>query len=123
MAFDLTNWPRFLEIKHVGQTRYADRLAGLHAIAEFSAGHTERKPVLINFLDAELVIEPGPQTEYMLQATTHPFFTGRSVAMIGISHDAAAPAITAASIRGVDIGVFSNRNEAVEWLRAQPRPG
>jgi len=123
MAFEITNWPRFLEIKHVGETRYADRLAGLAAIAEFSAGHTERKPVLINFLDAELVIAAESETDYMLQAITHPFFTGRSVALIGISHDAAAPAITAASIRGVDIGVFSSRNEAVEWLRSQPRPG
>jgi len=118
VTFDITHWPRFLEIKHVGETRYADRLDGLRAIAEFSAGQVERKPVLINFLDAELIIEPEPETDYMLQAITHPFFTGRRVAMMGISREAAAPAITAASIRGVDIGVFTNRADAVDWLRS-----
>ena len=119
MTFDITHWPRFLEIKHVGQTRYADRLDGLRAIAEFSADQSERKPVLINFLDADLVIESGPEPDYMLQAITHPFFTGRSVALIGISREAAAPAITAAGIRGVEIGVFATRAEAVEWLRGE----
>ena len=121
MAFDITHWPRFLEIKHVGETRYGDRLAGLQAMAEFSARHVERKPVLINFLDADLVIDKGSEPDYMLQAITHPFFDGRSVALIGISQAQAQAAITAAAIRGVEIGVFVSRAEAVDWLRASPR--
>lgn len=119
LTFDITHWPRFLEIKHVGRTTYADRLDGLRAIAEFSAAHSDRKPVLINFLDADVVIESATEPDYMLQATTHPFFTGRSVALIGISREAAAPAITAASIRGVEIRVFATRADAVEWLRGE----
>ena len=122
MTFDITHWPRFLEIRHTGLTRYAERLAGLDAMAEFSAGQRERKPVLINFLDADLVMDPGPTPDYMLQAATHPFFDGRSVAMIGISRDVATPAITAASIRGVALGLFDSRADAVEWLRTLPPP-
>ena len=119
MTFEITHWPRFLEIRHVGPTRYADRLAGLRAIAEFSRGQSERKPVLINFVDADLVIEPEPEPDYMLQATTDPFFTGRSVAMIGITHEAAAPSIAAARIRGVELALFVARVDAVDWLRSK----
>jgi hypothetical protein len=121
VAHQIIVGPEFVEVVHTGEVRYADRVFALAALKAESV--SERLPVLINFLDASLVVgredrEPDDQArvDYMARAIIDQFFCRRGVAMVGISSLDAKPAATAALVRNIPFQVFERREQAVVWL-------
>ena len=124
MAHQIIVGPEFVEVVHTGEVRHADRVSALAALKAETV--SERLPVLINFLEASLVVgleNRGPndqdRVDYMARAIIDQFFCRRCVAMVGISSFDAKPAATAALVRKIPFQVFERREQAVVWLSAQ----
>lgn len=114
MAYLIALSSGVVEVIHSGPVAYGDRLAALDAVA--ADGRVgEDTPILINFTDARLVAE-SVHADYIARAVTHPFFRSRRVAMIGLSTDEGRTAWTAAAIRRIQFRLFSEREEAIDWL-------
>ena len=124
VAHQIIVGPEFVEVVHTGDVRYADRVSALAALKAETV--SERLPVLINFLEASLVVgleDLGPddpdRVDYMARAIIDQFFCRLCVAMVGISSFDAKPAATAALVRKIPFQVFERREQAVVWLSAQ----
>lgn len=117
MTIRLVEQADFLEFEHAGKFGSAERLDRLLRGTQLAAHETEGQPLLINFLEASYKEDDrGKRADFLAMIITHPFFMKRRVALVGISHEDAEPALIGASVRGNDAQVFDDRDAAVQWL-------
>lgn len=122
MAHRIVVGEQFVEVIHSGEVGYRDRLKALEDVN----AHDGIRPgiaVLINFTDASLQSplsrdDAGvrERVDYMARAAVDAFFEGRRVAMVGALDSDVRPASVAAQIRKLTFRVFSEREQAIDWL-------